>query len=213
VAGDVNAKVAEIREIILAEARSEADRLLRAAEQEAAELLQRSRSEVDREIATRQQLAHEAAERERRTRRAAAASAARARVLAAHAQILEEAIASAGEHLAQLRDRPGYAEWLKALLIEGALALTPHDQIDVLIDERDVSIVDNDFLGAAEVVLTFSHNLGVHLSVVPQRIQTKGGIVLEVRGSNVRCDNTIEERLRATRPELLEHVAAQVFGQ
>ena len=208
-----NAKVAEIRELIIAEAKSTAEKLVAEAQQAAAALNERSREQANNAVAALTRLARESAERQRRARLAGAASTAGNRVLKARAAVFDEALAAATLELQKLRDDPSYPEWLKSLLIEAALALRPHEQLDIFLDARDEAIVTNDFLGSVEIVLTFSHSLGVRFSLAPQRIQTVGGIILQARGSSLRCDNTFEERLRAGRPALMRLVAAQVLGQ
>jgi vacuolar-type H+-ATPase subunit E/Vma4 len=134
-------------------------------------------------------------------------------VLEARAAILEEARAAALLALDGVRATPDYPEVLKALVVEAALALAPADDLEVLIDERDEAVVSGDFLGSIEIVLTFSHNLATKLALANERIRTAGGVVVRGRGSRVRCDNTLEERLRAAWPDLSRRVAAEVYGE
>lgn len=209
---DENAKVAEIRGALLSEAQDEAARIVGEAKGAVRAALERARAEADAEAAAREKAAGEEAERLRRSRIAGAASAARTRLLSARAAILEEAVAAAGERLDRLRADGNYAEYLKAMLVEAALALAPAEDLEVLIDARDGTIVTEDFLGSVEIVLTFSHNLATKLRLAPERVTTAGGVVVRVRGGTLRCDNTFEERLRAARPDLFAKVAAEVLG-
>lgn len=208
-----SAKVDEIRARIVQEARAEADRIVAEAKAAAGAAVAKARADADADVARRDKAAREEAERARKQRLAAAHSGARARLLSARAAALEDAYATALGKLQGLRDEPGYAEWLKALLVEAVLALRPHEDLEVLVDARDEKLASDDFLGSVEIVLTFSHNLAVRLALASERIETSGGVIVRARGGNIRCDNTFEERLRGARPELFRRVSSEILGE
>jgi vacuolar-type H+-ATPase subunit E/Vma4 len=210
---DDKAKVAAIRSVILKEAQEEADRILQAARQAAHEALEAAKAEADREAAAGEQQATERAESRLRANAASASAEARSRLLKARSEIMQQAVEGTAQRLDEIRARPEYPELLKALVLEAALTLAAHSDLTVLIDPRDASLVTDDFLGSVEIILTFSHNLGTKLSLGRETIETSGGAVLCARGSNIRCDNTLEERLRTARPELYRMVSQEVVGQ
>ena len=213
-ASDDSAKVSAIRATILAQARAQAEAAVSAAEAEAAAHLAERKRAVDDWVKERTRAAREAADKERRTRVAAAATAARSRVLGARTAVLEEATAAVLARLAAVRTRSDYPEMLKAMLVEAALAVAPaatEEALEVQIDERDAATVTSDFLGSVEIVLTFTHSLGVHFLLAPERIETAGGVVVAVKNSNVRCANTLEERLAAHKPALMREVFEDVL--
>ena len=210
---DDKAKVAAIRAVILKEAQEEADRILRAAREAAREALAAAHAQADCEAEAGEQQAADRAEHRLRASAASANAEAHSRLLTAHSEIMQQAVEETSVRLGEIRAQPEYPELLKALLLEAALTLAPHTDLSVMIDPRDASLVTDDFLGSVEIILTFSHNLGTKVSLSNEAIETAGGVVLCARGSNIRCDNTLEERLRTALPELYRMVSQEVVGR
>jgi V/A-type H+/Na+-transporting ATPase subunit E len=209
---DERAKVEAIRTVILDEARAEAERILAEAEELARQVVAATRDEMDLEAHAREEAAHREADRQRRARRAHASSLARTQRLAARDEVLRAAIDASREWLSALRERPSYPAFLKELLLDAAVALAPHDDLEVLFDARDEEIVTSDFLGSVEIELAFGKAVAVRFHSATERIITMGGVVVRVRGHNLRCDNTLEERLRSAGPDLLRLAAAEILG-
>ncbi|MBI5562146.1 MAG: hypothetical protein HY894_04735 [Deltaproteobacteria bacterium] len=182
------------------DARAEAIRLVKAAEDEAAAAMRQAASEAGSLEAARMEETGKTGARERGARRAAAHLRARALALEARREMVEAVLAEALKR-AEALPRPEYARILNALFKELRDEWTSEDAPVARLHPDDMGLVAGMKMGT-----------GADIELVPDP-EVRLGVVFHSKDGRVRYENTIPSRIRKAREGLMPFIDKALFPE
>jgi vacuolar-type H+-ATPase subunit E/Vma4 len=122
--------------------------------------------------------------------------------------LITEVVRRLREEIRTLRDRAGYRDCVKRLIVDGARQLGGKT-VEILIAERDRGLVNDAFLREAADDLARAGAAGASLAVADETIEGTGAVV---RSGRVEIDNTLEGRIARASRELRLLISKVLFG-
>jgi V/A-type H+-transporting ATPase subunit E len=195
----------KIVEKILTDARTEAQRLLESARQQAAQIREQAHTEAQRQRELILAQAHEEAQSRRRAHRAAANAASRNAALAARRAVLDTVFEQTAAKLTALPPAE-YRNWLIRLVLQA----TETGAEELILSPADRQALGDSFLKEANAQLSKHDKRGaLKLSVETRDIGR--GFVL--KGKHNEINVTIATLLRRAQDALEIEVAQMLFGE
>lgn len=194
----------KLKEKILSEAGGEADQLLNAAKQRAAQAVARGEQQAEtKRTALREQARLQAEERRRRARTIAGLEARKA-ILAAKEEMIEETFSKA---LARLQRLP--AKDYQEIILPMLLAAAQSGNEEIIISPDDYERFTPEFLAKVNKELASRGKQG-NLKLAAETRHLQGGFVL--RAGELEINSSFEALLRMQREQLEPEVAAALFA-
>ncbi len=187
-------------ELILQEARKDADEIRGEAEKKA----QTKKSAI---LSKGQQQA----ERERQRVLADAKMQVKRETFDVKEDLIKKAFADAEARLKRLSDAPEYDGVLKKLIAESG-AVVGGGPLEVLVREEDRSLLPGKALADLAKEISKATEKDTTLELSEETINTIGGAIVRSKSGSIEADNTIESRIRRLRSELRFKVAEILFG-
>ncbi len=187
-------------ELILQEARKDADEIQGVSEKKA----QAKRQAI---LAKGQQQA----EREQQRVLADAKMQVKREIFDVKEDLIKKAFGDAEERLKKLAGAPEYSGILKKLVVESGVVVGG-GPLEVLVREKDRPLLSGKILADLGKEISKTTGKDATLVLSEETITTIGGAIVRSKSGSIEADNTIESRISRLRSELRFKVAEILFG-
>lgn len=201
----------KIVQAIVSVADTQVEEILQEAQKSAGEIRgdaeKKAQSEKQAIIMKGQQLA----DRERQRVLADAKIRVKREIFEVKEDLIKKAFSDADGRLEKLADTSEYSDILNKLIVESG-AVAGGGSLEVLVREKDKSLLSEDTLIALSKEISKMVENSITLSLSKDTIATMGGCVVRSKTGAIEVDNTFESRISRLKSELRFKVAEILFG-
>jgi len=220
-AADADRQVAHIRDLILAQAREDADKMGEKTEEDYAHEKSRLMDEEMKQIKKEYERKHQRVFSDQKIDAAKNLSRCRLSILSAQSAIVDQMLVDAAVEIEKVSgDRSTYAKLLEGLLVQG-LEKMMELSVDVRCRENDLAAVEAAIPGATEAFLKLHGKPGAQMNVQVDKDnflrdqmggeKMSGGVVLVNKTGKVVVDNTFNARLQIAAEQLLPEIKETLY--
>lgn len=121
-------------------------------------------------------------------------------------EVIQQAFSEAEKKLMTVASSKDYSLILRSLISEGVKTLGAKD-VEVVVRKEDMKLADKAFLSG------LNEELGIHVSLSSNSIESLGGAVIRAKDGKVEVNNTFETRLLRMRDDLRNRAAKILFEE
>lgn len=191
---------------VLDDAKKEAEKLIRNAEQKGKEILRKAKEEAEKMRAELLAQAKRKGQEEKRKARSLTEVETRNRLLEVEEELINVAFDKAFIHLNEFVQTESYHDCLLQLISE-AVNKIGSDTLIVCVNSKDREFMSQGGLDK------LSEQLGVKLVLANETENCIGGSIVRTSDGTMSYDNTLESRFKRLKPVLRIRIAKMLFGK
>ncbi len=202
-------RIKQMVDDILKNAKIEADKILKDANEQTKEILQRGQDTAEKEKNSILETESKKVTEIEKQQIASINLQARREILQKKEEEIQKAFGLAKTELQNFHKKTAYAKVLEALIIEGGIALDG-GVISIKTKKGDATKI-KDLTSIAKAITKACGNKCT-LKISKEIIDTMGGVILQTEDETITIDNTFEERLVKNERLIRTEVAKTLFG-